>query len=138
MKQHIFEDFDSRDAYLSDRQVMIQAVRHDGMSLQYAATELRADREVVFEAIRENKHALKWASKKLRGKKELLSGRGSAAIICTVEAVVITSSTGSSIYEVLVGMAGRSIRVEMKCFHTVGDLACEKSAVLLPKAISYT
>ena len=38
------------------REVVIEAVRHNGRALRFASEELKGDREVVIEAARQNGH----------------------------------------------------------------------------------
>ena len=39
----------------TDREIVLQAVKQDGRTLEHAATELRADREVILEAVKQDK-----------------------------------------------------------------------------------
>ena len=43
---------------MTDRELVLEAVRQDGDALAHAVAELRADRELVLEAVRQTVHAL--------------------------------------------------------------------------------
>jgi hypothetical protein len=49
----------------NNKEVVLEAVKQDGNSLYYASEELRNNKEVVLEAVRENGNSLLYASKKL-------------------------------------------------------------------------
>ena len=55
----------------SDREVVLAAVKKTGGALRYACPELRDDREVVLAAVRQRGNALHWASARLRGDMDL-------------------------------------------------------------------
>ena len=46
-------------AFCRDREIVLEAVKHDGLDLEYASPELRADREIVHAAVKHNRMALK-------------------------------------------------------------------------------
>ena len=48
------------------REVVFEAVKHDGLALQYAGNQFRADKEVVLEAVKQNPNAIKFASKDIK------------------------------------------------------------------------
>ena len=56
---------------LSDRDLILKAVKVDGQILYYASEELRNDKEVVLEAVKNKWLIVKYASKKLRGDKDI-------------------------------------------------------------------
>lgn len=43
-------------------EVVYEAVRHDGLALQYAGNKSRANKEIVLEAVKQNPNAIKFAS----------------------------------------------------------------------------
>jgi hypothetical protein len=53
------------------RALVLEAVRHNGAALGYAAAHLRGDREIVLEAVRQNGHALQYAAEHLKGDREI-------------------------------------------------------------------
>eukprot|EP00931_Biecheleriopsis_adriatica_P055652 TRINITY_DN32955_c0_g1_i1.p1 TRINITY_DN32955_c0_g1~~TRINITY_DN32955_c0_g1_i1.p1 ORF type:complete len:499 (+),score=96.41 TRINITY_DN32955_c0_g1_i1:195-1499(+) len=57
---------------MTDRNLLLQAVRQDGLALRLASDELRKDEEVVLEAVKQNGSALKYASHELRSDREFL------------------------------------------------------------------
>lgn len=56
----------------SDRDFMLQAVKRNGLSLQYASDELRSDRELVLEAVKRSAQALTYADRAFRSDKEVM------------------------------------------------------------------
>jgi hypothetical protein len=48
------------------KEIALEAVKHDGMSLQYAYDRFRADKDVVLEAARQNPNAIKFASRDIK------------------------------------------------------------------------
>jgi hypothetical protein len=54
-----------RGAY-GDIEIAMEAVRHDGLALQYAANNLRANKDVVLEAVKQNPEAIKFASRDIK------------------------------------------------------------------------
>ncbi len=48
------------------KEIVLEAVKHDGMSLQYAYDRFRADKDVVLEAARQNPSAIKFASRDIK------------------------------------------------------------------------
>ena len=51
---------------------MLEAVKQNGMALQYVCEELRKDRDVVLEAVKQNGSALVWASEELRKDRDVV------------------------------------------------------------------
>lgn len=43
-------------------EVVYEAVRHDGLALQYAGNKAKADKDIVLEAVKQNPNAIKFAS----------------------------------------------------------------------------
>ncbi len=58
--------------FRADKEVVLEAVKACGYSLQYASPELQADKEVVLKAVRTDPFALAHASPELRADKELV------------------------------------------------------------------
>ena len=56
-----------------DREIVFEAVRQNGNSLQYASMSLRNDKEIVMEAIRECTQAFRFASEGLRSDLEVVT-----------------------------------------------------------------
>merc|ERR1712232_66045 len=54
-----------------DREVTLSAVRQNGLALSYAAMKHRCDRSVVEVAVRQNRKAIEYASSGLKGDTEL-------------------------------------------------------------------
>mgnify|MGYP001220178627 CR=1 FL=1 len=46
--------------------VVHEAVKHDGLALQYAGNKSRADKDIVLEAVKQNPNAIKYASKDIK------------------------------------------------------------------------
>jgi hypothetical protein len=47
-------------------EVAREAIKHDGLALQYAGDQLRDDKDFVLEAIKQNPAAIKFASKDIK------------------------------------------------------------------------
>lgn len=58
--------------YRSNKEVVLQAVRHNGANLEYASDELRKDEEVVYAAVLNDGNALQFADEQLRDSKDLI------------------------------------------------------------------
>ena len=56
---------------LSDKELILKAVKVDGQVLYYASQELRDDKEVVLAAVNNKWIIVKYASKRLRGDKDV-------------------------------------------------------------------
>ena len=56
----------------ADRDVVLSAVQHRGMALQFASAELRGDCDVVFAAVWQSCWALQFASAELRGDRDVV------------------------------------------------------------------
>lgn len=50
----------------NNKEEVLEAVKRNGMALEYASEELKNDKEVVLEAVKQNDWALEYASKELR------------------------------------------------------------------------
>ena len=48
------------------KEIALEAVKHDGLALQYAYDRFRADKDVVLEAARQNPIAIKFASRNIK------------------------------------------------------------------------
>lgn len=59
------------DEILTDKEVILKAVKVDGQIFYYASQELRDDKEVALEAISNKWLIIKYASKRLRGDKDI-------------------------------------------------------------------
>eukprot|EP00929_Paragymnodinium_shiwhaense_P067321 TRINITY_DN33898_c0_g1_i1.p1 TRINITY_DN33898_c0_g1~~TRINITY_DN33898_c0_g1_i1.p1 ORF type:complete len:585 (-),score=182.07 TRINITY_DN33898_c0_g1_i1:220-1974(-) len=58
---------DQEEKYRDDKDIVLQAVQHDGGALQFASERLRGDRDIVYQAVCQSGTALGAASKELRG-----------------------------------------------------------------------
>ena len=56
---------------LSDKELMLEAVKADGQELYYASKELRDDKDVVLAAVTNKPLIIKYASKRLRGDRDV-------------------------------------------------------------------
>lgn len=61
------------DALRNDREIVLAAVRQDGMALSYASPALQNNRDVVMTAVRQNGGALQYASETLRSDREIVA-----------------------------------------------------------------
>eukprot|EP01048_Picozoa_sp_COSAG05_P005570 COSAG05_NODE_333_length_11249_cov_629.633094_12_plen_155_part_00 len=59
-------------ALRADREIVIAAVSHDGLALQFASAGLRADRELVLLAVAQTVTALDYASEVLKADREFM------------------------------------------------------------------
>ena len=59
--------------FVEDRECMLEAVRANGLWLEYASEELRGDAELVGEAVRNNGSALRFAAAELQSSRPLLA-----------------------------------------------------------------
>jgi len=50
-----------------DRRIVLEAVKQNGLALQYADESLKRDKEVVIEAVKQNGSALKYVDQYVRG-----------------------------------------------------------------------
>lgn len=48
------------------KEIALEAVKHDGLALEYAYDTFRADKDVVLEAARQNPNAIKFASRNIK------------------------------------------------------------------------
>lgn len=49
-----------------DFEIAMEAVKHDGLALQYASDNMRANKDVVLEAVKQNPEAIKFASRNIK------------------------------------------------------------------------
>ena len=56
----------------ADREVIFEAVKENGMALEYANDNLKADRDVVLAAVKQNGSALEYAGKYLKADREVV------------------------------------------------------------------
>ena len=56
----------------NDKEVILEAVKQEGMALKYASEELKNDKEFISEVIKQNGSALNYISKELRNDKEFM------------------------------------------------------------------
>ena len=56
----------------SDKEVALEAVKQNGYALQYASDELRNDKDVVIEAVKQHGYALQYASNELKNNKDVV------------------------------------------------------------------
>lgn len=61
------------DALRNDREIVLAAVRQDGMALSCASPALQNNRDVVMTAVRQNGGALQYASETLRSDREIVA-----------------------------------------------------------------
>eukprot|EP00971_Amphidinium_carterae_P158510 3142351-Amphidinium_carterae.1 len=61
---------DVGEVWKSDREVVLAAVRADGLAFQFAADALKGDREIVLRAVQEDGCALKYATEALRADRD--------------------------------------------------------------------
>jgi hypothetical protein len=55
-----------------DREFMLEAVKRNGLTLNWASRELKADKEIAFEAVKQNGKALYYASDEMKNDKEVV------------------------------------------------------------------
>jgi hypothetical protein len=60
------------DELKADKDVVLAAVKKDGISLKYASANLKADKEVVLAAVEKSEYALNYASDELKADKEVI------------------------------------------------------------------
>jgi hypothetical protein len=56
----------------TDKNIMLAAVKQNGLALKFASDELKNDKELVIAAVKQNALTLKFASDTLRNDKEIL------------------------------------------------------------------
>ncbi len=66
-----YYDVDEIFSFQDDREIVLAAVRNNGLALMYASKDLQGDREVVLAAMRQNPEALKYASRELQNDEEM-------------------------------------------------------------------
>eukprot|EP00971_Amphidinium_carterae_P145958 2893094-Amphidinium_carterae.1 len=59
------------EVWRSDHEVVLAAVRRDGLALKFAAEALKGDREIVLAAVQENGYALQHATEALMADREV-------------------------------------------------------------------
>ena len=69
-----FDDKDRRDRMTTTKQleIIMEAVKQDGLALRYASEQLKNDREFVMEEVKQNWWALYYASKQLKNDREIV------------------------------------------------------------------
>lgn len=65
-----FKNFDKK--YLNDKEIVMQAVKNDGNSLEFAGEKLKNDRDVVMEAVQKNGKTLRFVGKELKNNEEVI------------------------------------------------------------------
>lgn len=60
------------DDLRNDKEVVLEAVKNYGSSLYYASKELKDDKEFILECVKQNGFALEFASRKLQDDKEIV------------------------------------------------------------------
>ncbi len=66
--------------YRGDREIVLAAVRQDGLALKFANPELRADREIVLVAVRQTRYAVRHADRALQNDAQVWRAMGSASV----------------------------------------------------------
>lgn len=56
----------------NDREEVLEAVKQNGWSLQYASEDLKRDREIVLTAVKQYGRSLQYAGEELRGDREIV------------------------------------------------------------------
>lgn len=56
----------------ADKEIVLAAVKNDGLALEYACEELRADREIVLTAVKNDSLALRFACEKFKSDREIV------------------------------------------------------------------
>ena len=57
----------------NDKEVVLAAVKQNGMALIFASEELKNDKEIVLAAVKQDEEAFLYASKEIRSKVKVLS-----------------------------------------------------------------
>ena len=65
----------------SSREEVLEAVKDNGLMLQYASSELKSDCEVVLAALNADKAELLYASRELRSDQELIAIKSITSIL---------------------------------------------------------
>ena len=65
------ENKKNKYALITDRELVLEAVKRNGSALKYASDTLNADPEVMLEAVRNDGNALEYASEELQNDPEL-------------------------------------------------------------------
>ena len=118
---------------MSDKEIVLAAVRQDGLAVQYAHKNIRRDDDVRIEAVRQNEdasnHCLftndKWMEKFCYPGVNLLAVMGTeGAPLCTVAPFPKGSGSNEGFpYEAHWGLGGRTITGVLDRLCTIGDLA---------------
>jgi dimeric dUTPase (all-alpha-NTP-PPase superfamily) len=56
----------------NNRELVLDSVRKNGISLKYASKELRNDKEIVMVAVKQDRRSFKYASEELQNDKEVI------------------------------------------------------------------
>ena len=71
---------DADEKLKADKEVVLAAVKQNGLALEYADKKLKADKEVVLAAVKQDADALRFADKKLRADKKIVMAKTKAQI----------------------------------------------------------
>ena len=82
LKQIKADDFfslgdDVDEKLQGDKEIVLAAVKKDGLDLEHADAKLVADKEIVLAAVKQNGYALEHADAKLKADKEIVLDRKS-------------------------------------------------------------
>ncbi len=59
--------------YLGDKEVMIEAVKHDGSVLRFGSDGIKNDKDIVVEAVKQSKSAIRFASEEIKDNAEIMT-----------------------------------------------------------------
>ena len=71
---------DADEKLKADKEVVLAAVKQNGLALEYADKKLKADKEVVLAAVKQDADALRFADKKLKADKKIVMAKTKAQI----------------------------------------------------------
>ena len=71
---------DADEKLKADKEVVLAAVKQNGLALEYADKKLKADKEVVLVAVKQDADALRFADKKLKADKKIVMAKTKAQI----------------------------------------------------------
>ena len=66
------KEIDLNAALRQDREIVLDAVKSDGLNLEAADEKLQGDREIVLAAVKSNGNAFEFADEKLQGDREIV------------------------------------------------------------------
>lgn len=115
MRQDWFALMDAPDEFMSDRKILLEAVRQHGLALAYAPEERRADREIVLQAVKQDWTALKHAMPELRADREVVleAVKGTRARSSNEPVTIITFLL------IIINLISVAISVQMYQFETI-------------------